>query len=69
MQLLGMTALTLWQMQSSRGGVGSNGIRDALYATKGISGLTGPTTFDEHGDVLKSYDLFKITNGGFVKQQ
>jgi len=50
-----------------RGGTSSDGIKQALYTTKAYPGLTGPTTFDKNGDVLKQYDLFVVKNGSFVR--
>ncbi len=48
-----------------RGGSTSEGIKQALYATAGLLGLTGPTSFDANGDVEKAYDKFIVRNGEF----
>lgn len=50
-----------------RGGTDSASIKDALDATDGLPGLTGPTSFDRNGDVSKTYSLFRIRNGVFEK--
>ena len=40
-------------------------IRDALQDTTALPGLTGPTSFDSQGDVMKQYDTFVIRQGEF----
>ncbi len=41
-------------------------IKNALYAIKNYPGVTGNTTFDKNGDVLKDLKLMTVKNGKFV---
>ena len=38
-------------------------IKEGLYAIKDFAGVTGVTTFDEHGDVVKNVFIKRITDG------
>jgi len=42
-------------------------IKKALYEVKAFPGVTGSTTFDEHGDVAKPIQFMKVQNGEFLK--
>lgn len=46
--------------------VTGTGVKDALYLTDSLRGLTGPTKFDRKGDVEKSYDKFRVKDRRFV---
>jgi len=47
-------------------GYSSSGIKRALYKIANYPGVTGITTFDEFGDVEKSYLIKTVKNGHFV---
>jgi branched-chain amino acid transport system substrate-binding protein len=49
----------------SEGGSDSEGLKTALYAIKDFPGVTGRTTFDANGDVIKSISIKEIKNGKF----
>lgn len=42
-------------------------IKDELYKVKDFPGVTGSTTFDDHGDVVKPIVIKTVRNGAFVK--
>jgi len=48
--------------------IGSNAtnIKEELYKIKDFPGVTGPTTFDDHGDVIKPIIMKTVKNGAFV---
>jgi branched-chain amino acid transport system substrate-binding protein len=48
-----------------RVGYDAEKIKNALYHTKEYPGVSGPTTFDENGDVIKPIMLKVIRNGRF----
>lgn len=41
-------------------------IRDGLYEVKGYQGVTGTTTFDENGDVVKPIGFKRVQGGSYV---
>jgi len=41
-------------------------IKDELYKIKNYEGASGTTTFDEHGDVLKPFEIGQVVNGELV---
>jgi len=41
-------------------------IKKTLYNIKNFPGVTGPTTFDDHGDVIKPIVIRTVLNGNFV---
>lgn len=41
-------------------------IKSRLLRVTAFSGVTGDMTFDEHGDVLKSFGIKKVENGSFI---
>lgn len=49
-----------------RGQLTAQGIKQQLYRIKDFPGVTGRTTFDENGDVLKELKILKAENGAFV---
>jgi branched-chain amino acid transport system substrate-binding protein len=49
-----------------RGGDTADGIKQALYDTDGLAGVTGTTRFDEYGEVDKPYSIYEIESGAFV---
>jgi len=42
-------------------------IKDRLYQTRNLPGVTGTTTFDDHGDVIKPILIKTVANGKFIK--
>lgn len=44
----------------------SDGIKDALYSIKDFPGVTGLTTFDQNGDVVKELRMMQVSQGKFV---
>jgi branched-chain amino acid transport system substrate-binding protein len=44
----------------------ADGIKNALFTIKDFPGVTGNTSFDENGDVLKPVSIKKIQDGHFV---
>ena len=48
------------------GGDSPNGIRKKLDTTRAFPGVTGPTAFDDHGDVIKPILIKTVDNGSFV---
>lgn len=47
-------------------GYSSDKIKDALYRTKDFPGVTGTTTFDSNGDVVKPIGIKVVKDGQFV---
>jgi len=50
-----------------KGGYNSEGIKEALYRIKNFPGVTGETSFDSNGDVVKPVILKEVKNGKFVE--
>jgi len=53
----------------SKGGTGPTKIKDELYRIKNYQGVTGETSFDENGDVIKPIGFKKVENGKYVWQK
>jgi branched-chain amino acid transport system substrate-binding protein len=49
-----------------RGGFAADGIKDALYKTRGFRGVTGITSFDANGEVDKPFGVYEVKSGKFV---
>jgi branched-chain amino acid transport system substrate-binding protein len=47
-------------------GPNSERIKNELYKVKEFPGVTGPTTFDDHGDVIKPIVIKTVVNGKFI---
>ena len=47
------------------GGYSADGIRQALYSIKNFPGVTGETSFDEYGDVVKPIQIMEVRGGKF----
>ena len=47
-------------------GVVADSIKKALYGISDFPGVTGNTTFDNNGDVVKDLKMMTIKNGEFV---
>jgi branched-chain amino acid transport system substrate-binding protein len=50
-----------------KGGTKSEDIKNALYSIKDFPGVTGKTTFDSNGDVIKPVILKTVKNGQFIE--
>jgi len=59
-------ALKIVGLAIERGGVTAEGIKNALYKIKGYEGVTGKTSFDENGDVIKPIGIKKVEGGSYV---
>lgn len=59
-------ALKIVVLAIEKGGYNSEGIKNALHNIKDFPGVSGLTTFDEHGDVLKSAMVKVVREGKFV---
>jgi branched-chain amino acid transport system substrate-binding protein len=44
----------------------ADAIKGALYATKDFPGVTGSTSFDSNGDVIKPIQIMTVEKGAFV---
>jgi branched-chain amino acid transport system substrate-binding protein len=51
------------------GGYNAEGIKNALYKIRNFPGITGSTTFDKNGDVIKSIMVKMIKNQKFIVVQ
>ena len=59
-------AMKLLALAIEREGTAAEGIKNALYQIKGYKGVTGETTFDANGDVIKPIGIKKVENGNYV---
>jgi branched-chain amino acid transport system substrate-binding protein len=48
------------------GGYSADGIKDALYSIRDFPGVTGSTSFDANGDVVKPIQIMQVKNGAFT---
>ncbi len=64
---LGYDCMMIVASAIEQGGDTSDAIRRRLCGTKDFSGVTGETSFDSNGDALKTYDLFEVRSGEFVR--
>jgi branched-chain amino acid transport system substrate-binding protein len=53
----------------NKGGYTADGIRTALHSIKDFPGVTGTTTFDMNGDVVKPIQIMSVQNGKFVAHE
>ncbi len=53
-------------LQAMSYGVVADSIKETLYGISDFPGVTGNTTFDENGDVVKDLKMMTIKNGKFV---
>lgn len=63
---LAYDAMNIVLLAIEKGGAKSEDIKNALYQIKDFPGVTGKTTFDVNGDVVKSVLLKVVKNGQFV---
>ncbi|MCK4655014.1 MAG: penicillin-binding protein activator [Candidatus Cloacimonetes bacterium] len=59
-------ALNIIALAIKDSGYNSDSIKKALYGIKNFPGVSGLTTFDENGDVIKPIKLKTVKNGKFV---
>lgn len=59
-------ALKIVVLAIKRGGYTSEGIKNSLYRIRDFPGVSGLTTFDENGDVIKPIILKTVKDGKFV---
>ena len=52
-----------------KGGYQSDGIKEALYGIRDFPCVTGKTSIDENGDVVKPIQIMKVRNGEFIPVQ
>jgi len=64
---LSYDAMKIVGIALEKGGSNSDGIKDALYSVQNYSGVTGLTSFDKNGDVIKPVILKTVRNGTFVE--
>jgi branched-chain amino acid transport system substrate-binding protein len=62
----GYDAVKILEIAIERGGYTSEGIKNALYKIKDFPGVSGLTTFDENGDVIKPFRMRMVKDGRFV---
>ena len=59
-------AMKIVAFSIEQGGTEGSGIQAAMTNVKDFSGVTGETTFDENGDVIKPMAIKTVKNGEFV---
>jgi len=60
-------ALNILIIAIKRGGYEAEDIKDVLYNVQNFNGVTGSTSFDKNGDVIKSIQIMTVRKGHFVK--
>jgi branched-chain amino acid transport system substrate-binding protein len=58
-------ALRILYKAIESGGTAADDIKSALYKIKDFPGVTGATSFDGNGDVIKPIQIMKVENGAF----
>ena len=58
-------AVKILALAMEKGGFTSEDIKNALYKIKGYNGITGKTSFDENGDVIKPVGFKRVHNGKY----
>jgi len=64
---IGYDAIKIFQLAIEKGGLKPEQIKNALYQIKDFAGLSGTTSFDENGDVIKPVILKTVREGKFVR--
>ena len=59
-------ALKILTYAIDSGGYSSEGIKNAIYEIQDFPGVTGLTSFDENGDVIKPIQIMKVSNQEFM---
>jgi branched-chain amino acid transport system substrate-binding protein len=62
----GYDAVKISALALQKGGTQSNQIKEELYKIKDFPGVTGTTTFDKNGDVIKELRVLKATKREFI---
>lgn len=62
----GYDSIKISALAIERGGTNSDKIKQELYKIKGFPGVTGVTTFDKNGDVIKQLRILKVMHGKFI---
>ncbi len=62
----GYDAVKISALAIQRGGTSPDGIRNQLRQVKDFPGVTGLTTFDENGDVVKELSVLRVADHSFV---
>ena len=60
-------AMNIIAQAIEQGGYSATGIKNALFKIKDYPGITGKTTFDENGDVVKPAMIKVVKDGKFLK--
>jgi len=58
-------ALKITAKAVEQGGYSADGIKKALYSIRDFPGITGKTSFDQNGDVIKPIQIMEVSNGKF----
>lgn len=66
---IGYDAVKILSQAIEKGGFTSEKIKAALYKIKDFPGVSGTTSFDENGDVIKPVILKEIKHGEFLKYE
>lgn len=59
-------ALNILAKAIDSNGIKSNDIKDGLYSIRNYPGVTGDTSFDKNGDVIKPIGIKKVNNRNFI---
>jgi len=59
-------AVRIAAIAMEKGGTTADGIKEALYKVHDYSGVTGKTSFDKNGDVIKPFEIKEMRQGKFV---
>lgn len=62
----GYDAVNIAEIALQKGNISPDNIKKALYAIKNFPGVTGLTSFDSNGDVLKELKIMQVQDGKFV---
>jgi branched-chain amino acid transport system substrate-binding protein len=62
-------AVNIIIMAIERGGYKSSEIQKELYNIQNYPGVTGKTSFDESGNVIKEFSIFTVKNGKFTSYE
>jgi branched-chain amino acid transport system substrate-binding protein len=66
---IGYDAVKILAHAIEKGGFTSEQIKNALYQVKDFPGLSGTTSFDENGDVIKPVILKTVRKGQFIRYE
>jgi branched-chain amino acid transport system substrate-binding protein len=66
---IGYDAVKILALAIEKGGFKPEQIKDALYQIKDFPGLSGTTSFDRNGDVIKPVILKTVKNRRFIRYE